>query len=81
MTVYQWISDNKIVAIQIGNRTYHISEKAIIDYLSRTQKVQFSREGGLIILLTLWWKLGINDQCLLMFANHRLGSLRRARPG
>jgi excisionase family DNA binding protein len=32
-TVYRWISDNKIPAIRLGNRTYRIPEKAIIDYL------------------------------------------------
>ena len=30
-TVYRWIADNKIPAIRLGNRTYHIPEKAIID--------------------------------------------------
>jgi len=79
-TVYRWISDSRIAAIRIGNRTYRVSEKAIIDYLSKAQKIKFSREGGLRILLTLWSKLGINDQSLLGFANHRLGSLRQARP-
>jgi excisionase family DNA binding protein len=32
-TVYRWISDNKIPAIRLGNRTYRIPEKAIIDFL------------------------------------------------
>jgi excisionase family DNA binding protein len=32
-TIYRWISDNKIPAIRLGNRTYRIPEKAIIDYL------------------------------------------------
>lgn len=32
-TIYRWISDNKIPAIQLGSRTYRIPEKAIIDYL------------------------------------------------
>jgi excisionase family DNA binding protein len=32
-TLYRWISDNKIPAIRLGNRTYRIPEKAIIDYL------------------------------------------------
>lgn len=31
-TIYQWISDNKIPAIRLGNRTYRITEKEIIDY-------------------------------------------------
>ena len=35
-TVYRWISDNKIPAIRLGNRTYRIPEKAIIDYLRKT---------------------------------------------
>ena len=34
-TIYRWISDNKIPAIRLGNRTYRIPEKAIIDYLSQ----------------------------------------------
>jgi excisionase family DNA binding protein len=34
-TIYRWISDNKIPAIQLGNRTYRIPEKAIIDYLRK----------------------------------------------
>jgi excisionase family DNA binding protein len=34
-TVYRWISDNKIPAIRLGNRTYRIPEKAIIDYLRK----------------------------------------------
>ena len=34
-TVYRWISDNKIPAISLGNRTYRIPEKAIIDYLKK----------------------------------------------
>jgi excisionase family DNA binding protein len=34
-TVYRWISDNKIPAIRLGNRTYRIPEKAIIDYLKQ----------------------------------------------
>ena len=34
-TVYRWISDNKIPAIRLGNRTYRIPEKAIIDYLKK----------------------------------------------
>ncbi|HEX9091603.1 MAG TPA: helix-turn-helix domain-containing protein [Anaerolineales bacterium] len=34
-TVYRWISDNKIPAILLANRTYRIPEKAIIDYLKR----------------------------------------------
>ena len=32
-TIYRWISVNKIPAIRLGNRTYRIPEKAIIDYL------------------------------------------------
>jgi excisionase family DNA binding protein len=32
-TVYRWISDNKIPAVRLGNRTYRIPEKAIIAYL------------------------------------------------
>jgi excisionase family DNA binding protein len=32
-TIYRWISDNKIPDIRLGNRTYRIPEKAIIDYL------------------------------------------------
>jgi excisionase family DNA binding protein len=32
-TIYRWISDNKLPAIRLGNRTYRIPEKAIIDYL------------------------------------------------
>ena len=32
-TIYRWISDNNIPAIRLGNRTYRILEKAIIDYL------------------------------------------------
>jgi excisionase family DNA binding protein len=32
-TVYRWIADNKIPAIRLGNRTYRIPEKAIIEYL------------------------------------------------
>ena len=32
-TIYRWISDNKIPAIRLRNRTYRIPEKAIIDYL------------------------------------------------
>lgn len=31
-TIYQWISDNKIPAILLGNRTHRIPEKSIIDY-------------------------------------------------
>ena len=34
-TVYRWISDNKIPAIRLGNRTYRIPEKAIIAYLKQ----------------------------------------------
>jgi excisionase family DNA binding protein len=34
-TVYRWISDNKIPAIRLGNRTYRIPEKTIIDYLKK----------------------------------------------
>ena len=34
-TVYRWISDNKIPAIRLGNRTYLIPERAIFDYLKR----------------------------------------------
>jgi excisionase family DNA binding protein len=34
-TVYRWISDNTIPAIRLGNRTYRIPEKAIIDYLNK----------------------------------------------
>ncbi|MEO8358178.1 MAG: helix-turn-helix domain-containing protein [Chloroflexota bacterium] len=34
-TVYHWISDNKIPAIRLGNRTYRIPEKAIIHYLKQ----------------------------------------------
>ena len=32
-TIYRWISGNKIPAIRLGNRTYRVAEKAIIDYL------------------------------------------------
>lgn len=32
-TVYRWISDNKIPAIRLGNRTYRIPEKVMIDFL------------------------------------------------
>jgi excisionase family DNA binding protein len=32
-TVYRWIAANKIPANRLGNRTYRIPEKAIIDYL------------------------------------------------
>ena len=32
-TVYRWISDNKIPANRLGNRTYRIPEKALIYYL------------------------------------------------
>jgi excisionase family DNA binding protein len=35
MTVYRWISDNKISPIRLGNRTYRIPEKAIIAYLKQ----------------------------------------------
>lgn len=34
-TVYRWISDNKIPAMRLGNRTYRIPEQAIIDYLKQ----------------------------------------------
>jgi excisionase family DNA binding protein len=34
-TVYRWIPDNKIPAVRLGNRTYRITEKAIIDYLRK----------------------------------------------
>ena len=34
-TVYRWISDNKIPAIRLGNRTYRIPEKAMIAYLKQ----------------------------------------------
>jgi excisionase family DNA binding protein len=34
-TIYRWISDNKIPAIRLGNRTYRIPEQAIIDYLKQ----------------------------------------------
>jgi excisionase family DNA binding protein len=34
-TIYRWISDNKILAIRLGNQTYRIPEKAIIDYLEQ----------------------------------------------
>jgi excisionase family DNA binding protein len=34
-TIYRWISDNKIPAIRLRNRTYRIPEKAIIDYLKQ----------------------------------------------
>ena len=34
-TIYRWLSDNKITAIRLGNRTYRIPEKAIIDYLRK----------------------------------------------
>jgi excisionase family DNA binding protein len=33
--VYRWIADNKIPAIRLGNRTYRIPEKAIIDDLKK----------------------------------------------
>jgi excisionase family DNA binding protein len=32
---YRWISDNKIPAIRLGNRTYRIPEKAIIANLKQ----------------------------------------------
>ena len=32
-TIYRWISHNKIPGIRLGNRTYRMPEKAIIDYL------------------------------------------------
>ena len=32
-TVYRWIADDKIPALRLGNRTYRIPEKAIIEYL------------------------------------------------
>ena len=41
-TVYRWIADDKIPALRLGNRTYRIPEKAIIDYL---------RQNGLDYLL------------------------------
>jgi excisionase family DNA binding protein len=31
--VYRWISDEKILAIRLGKRTYRIPEKAVIDCL------------------------------------------------
>jgi excisionase family DNA binding protein len=34
-TIYRWISDNKIPTIRLGDRTYRIPEKAIIDYLKQ----------------------------------------------
>ena len=34
-TIYRWIADNKIPAIRLGNRTYRIPEKAIIDFLNQ----------------------------------------------
>lgn len=34
-TVYRWISDKKILAIRLGNRTYRIPEKAILAYLQQ----------------------------------------------
>ncbi len=34
-TVYRWISDSKILAIRLGNRTYRIPERAIIEYLKQ----------------------------------------------
>ena len=34
-TVYRWISNNKIPAIRLGNRTYCIPEQAISDYLKQ----------------------------------------------
>jgi excisionase family DNA binding protein len=34
-TVYRWIADNKMPAIRLGNRTYRIPEKAIIDFLKQ----------------------------------------------
>lgn len=34
-TVYRWIANNKIPAIRLGNRTYRIPEKAIIEYLRK----------------------------------------------
>jgi excisionase family DNA binding protein len=34
-TIYRWISENKIPAIRLGNRTYRIPEKAIIDFLKQ----------------------------------------------
>jgi excisionase family DNA binding protein len=35
-TVYRWIADNKIPVVRLGNRTYRIPEKAILDYLRKT---------------------------------------------
>jgi excisionase family DNA binding protein len=34
-TICRWISDNKIPAIRLGNRTYRIPEKALIAYLKQ----------------------------------------------
>jgi len=34
-TVYPRTAENKIPAIRLGNRTYRIPEKAIIDYLKK----------------------------------------------
>jgi excisionase family DNA binding protein len=34
-TIYGWISDNKIPAIRLSNRTYRIPEQAIIDYVKQ----------------------------------------------
>ena len=34
-TMYGWISDNKIPAIQLGNQTYRIPKIAIIAYLKQ----------------------------------------------
>jgi excisionase family DNA binding protein len=33
-TVYRWISDKKIPAIRLGNRTHRIPAKAIFDFVS-----------------------------------------------
>ncbi len=40
-TVYRWISDNKLPAIRLGNRTYRIPEKAIIAYLKQIRYEYF----------------------------------------
>ena len=35
-TFYRWIADNRFPVVRLGNRTYRIPEKAILDYLRKT---------------------------------------------
>jgi excisionase family DNA binding protein len=46
-TVYRWISDNKIPAIRLGNRTYRIPEKAIIDFLRQNGYDSYAKVWGI----------------------------------